>query len=1021
MKHLLASALLGLGVLAWLPVKAEDIDLYRQDTGSISAPDVLFFIDNSANWNASIGTTSKRELEHQALTTFFSNPDIVGTMNVGIMLFSKGNSPKGGKIIESVKPLTESYRQHLLSRIEEGLPKTNNAPLALSLEEARRYYGGIAPRSGTQDGSTGEDRYDTDAIEGDGSYDSPGNNTGGCGRHYIVFISNGEPDSGENRDAENQLQAIDGILDSDPINLDPSQFESSWADEYSRWLANNQVMHEGIRTAYPSVYTYVIDVFADSETTDDNQQSNGNKKKGQGGGGQNGNRKFESARALNRSIADQGKGRYFTAASAADVNDALVSIADEIQSVNSVFASTALPVSVNVRGTNLNQVYLGVFRPDGDDTTRWQGNLKLFELALDDATDELFLADRHGNRAQSAVTGFIAPGSESHWSHSSSFWAFSPSGTPPSESDLPDAEVVEKGGVHQRLRDAESNGTIVGQRSVYTCAGGCTQGGLLSDNLFAPSNAAITQADLGAADVEDRADIINWVLGLDNHEDEDGDGQRTDARSSIHGDVLHSRPALINYNRDGTDNDIVAIYGANDGQIRAVQGGFGDQRGSELWSFIPPEFFPRLKALRDNDVRGKSYFADGNVVPYIVDSNQDGDLADAGDKAFVYVVMRRGGNFIYALDISNPDAPRFLWSISDQTAGFAELGETWGAPVVGRIEAHDSPVAVIPGGYDPGADDPESNDSRSMGRSIYVVDAVTGALIWQASGNLDPSGPGASLLVPGMTHSMPADATAIDRDQNGFLDRIYQPDTGGQLWRFDIANPDPSQWEASRLASVGDDQEFLYAPDVVAGGDSAGAFDAILIGAGDREDPFDTSVTNRYYMIKDRAVTESRTGYATVTLADLHDATPADLQNGVASAQTALDASSGWYLTLSNPGEKVVSTATTINGVVFFNTTQPPPADALTCSVSLGIARLYSVSYKDATAVADQRAPAGLDVQDRHVEAPGGGFPPSPVPVVVQIDGREHLAVISGTNVLTPPTVNLNVRQRVYYYESGIR
>ena len=41
-------------------------------------------------------------------------------------------------------------------------------------------------------------------------------------------------------------------------------------------------------------------------------------------------------------------------------------IFNEIQAVNSVFASASLPVSVNARGTYLNQVYMGMFRPDGE-------------------------------------------------------------------------------------------------------------------------------------------------------------------------------------------------------------------------------------------------------------------------------------------------------------------------------------------------------------------------------------------------------------------------------------------------------------------------------------------------------------------------------------------------------------------------------------------------------------------------------------------------------------------------------
>ena len=44
-------------------------------------------------------------------------------------------------------------------------------------------------------------------------------------------------------------------------------------------------------------------------------------------------------------------------------------------------------------------------------------------------------------------------------------------------------------------------------------------------------------------------------------------------RASVHGDVLHSRPAVINYNRNGDENDVYIFYGANDGMLHAIKGG----------------------------------------------------------------------------------------------------------------------------------------------------------------------------------------------------------------------------------------------------------------------------------------------------------------------------------------------------------------------------------------------------------------------------------------------------------------
>ena len=76
-------------------------------------------------------------------------------------------------------------------------------------------------------------------------------------------------------------------------------------------------------------------------------------------------------------------------------------------------------------------------------------------------------------------------------------------------------------------------------------------------------------------------------------------------RASVHGDVLHSRPGVVNYNRTGDDNDIVVFYGGNDGMLHAVKGGRGAGGGTELWAFVAPEFFPKLKRLHDNVPRSR--------------------------------------------------------------------------------------------------------------------------------------------------------------------------------------------------------------------------------------------------------------------------------------------------------------------------------------------------------------------------------------------------------------------------------
>ena len=119
-----------------------------------------------------------------------------------------------------------------------------------------------------------------------------------------------------------------------------------------------------------------------------------------------------------------------------------------------------------------------------------------------------------------------------------------------------------------------------------------------------------------------------------------------------------------------------------------------------------------------------------------------------------------------------------------------------------------------------------------------------------------------------------------------------------------------------------------------------------------------------------------------------------------------------------NAGEKVVGNAISIGGVTFFNTNQPSSAaGGGTCGSNLGIARQYQVSTADATATSDLNAVGGLTGADRSLIHAGGGYLPSPVLVVVMLDGKPVEAVISGVQVSTPTSATLSARLRKYWYK----
>jgi len=310
----------------------------------------------------------------------------------------------------------------------------------------------------------------------------------------------------------------------------------------------------------------------------------------------------------------------------------------------------------------------------------------------------------------------------------------------------------------------------------------------------------------------------------------------------------------------------------------------------------------------------------------------------------------------------------------------------------------------------------------------------------------------------------------IRNETTGIVNRAYVGDTGGNMWRIDFKNDTAGAANnldlttVTKLASIADQstaagrRKFLFPPDVV----GQIGFDAVLIGSGDREHPFDTTVANRFYMFKDKGddtapLTGTTTCEPTITegpQADLGNtcppvpnasATPPEtgdipgmsnltsncIQESSAcvtlAGETAAQAQAritaklgtdrGWYITL-NAGEKVVGNAISIGGTTFFNTNQPSAtAGGGACGSNLGIARQYQVATADATATSDLNAVGGLTGEDRSLVHAGGGYLPSPVHVVVMLDGQPVEAVISGVQVSTPAGVTLSSRLRKFWYK----
>jgi type IV pilus assembly protein PilY1 len=276
----------------------------------------------------------------------------------------------------------------------------------------------------------------------------------------------------------------------------------------------------------------------------------------------------------------------------------------------------------------------------------------------------------------------------------------------------------------------------------------------------------------------------------------------------------------------------------------------------------------------------------------------------------------------------------------------------------------------------------------TMGRGIFVLDALTGVRVWKAAytagtSSCTGSSSQAACAVSGMNWAIPADISFLDRDNDGKTDRFYAADVGGNVWRVDLeptGGNTPDKWQVTKFAALGcaagsctlgtTPRKFFFPPNVVSVGvaNASGAYDVVMLGSGDREHPLKNTATgssynvvNRFYALKDTMTGKDASGAVTITEAGLFNATSTDYDK----------TKSGFYTTFA-AGEKSVNASTTVRGTTFFGTNRPTPPSANSCASNLGEAKGYALN--------PFTGKLNFTIYD------GGGLPPTPTTGIVTIN-----------------------------------
>jgi Tfp pilus tip-associated adhesin PilY1 len=788
---------------------------------------------------------------------------------------------------------------------------------------------------------------------------------------------------------------------------------------------------------------------------------------------------------------DPEYGKYhFDAASADGLSQAVMDAVNSIISRTSSFTAPVVPVT---RTTSGNKIYMAFFKPL--DQNFWEGNLTKFGLNAD---NQIIGSD---DNPATWANGSMREDAQPYWA------------------TIDWADV------------SKSNGILNSSRNIYTYLGSVDDL-TNSANRFATDNAGLTAMMLGnptdvtvnGSPVTGRDKVIKYIRGADVL-DEDSDGDSNENRSIITGDVLHSEPMVFTYQyADGSSKTLV-FFGANDGMLHAVLDvtdpdveASGDEThyGTEAWAFIPPNQLNRLKYTLEGTTHMD--FVDGSPKVYFHDVDADGLVdPDDGDQIILVCGQRKGGSGYFALDITDPDVPKYLWRIGssndaetgtlalsniirnaggsfqdgdtlrllaagdvwndaamvvgnesgdvfvtfdERTLHFVvgdtvgnlttsmyadylaeiptgpfvfgdivsmtttdpdviipELGESWSEPEFGLVKTTDvdtsgTPVCFIGGGY---------SADNSAGKAVVAVNLFSGAVVRKFTEVGPDTIDSDKTTDTAMNYSVASSVKVVDEDGNGFVDKVYVGDLGGQMWRFGqvtvdtIGNPlnfpdcdeNINNWTGHIMFTaptyVVDSttyrRKFFYPPSVTL----EKGYDMLFMGTGDREnacacDTTTATAADRIYAIKD---THGTTSFTETNLVDVTDpaATVPDLNqtNGDVDSNNSID--QGWFIRLvdslgANAGEKVLA-----QGVVFYKTfyitTFTPNNDPC---VPGGNARLYALNYLTGSAMIEFADTDGDGVDDltRSVLL-GGGIPSKPV-IVLTPKGEKLFISVGSTN-----------------------
>ncbi len=407
--------------------------------------------------------------------------------------------------------------------------------------------------------------------------------------------------------------------------------------------------------------------------------------------------------------------------------------------------------------------------------------------------------------------------------------------------------------------------TVYTSRNVYTVDWISPLAQKLSDSnvaLLRPLQAANLKAEISSnsnlvnVPTGDAAyqGFISWILGDDTY------NSGNDERWKL-GDIYHSGltevgpPSGTNphsgyrdFQLNNSDRDSLVYFQANDGMLHAVSSKTdidkGIVGGEERWAFMPPNVLSAgrllgtrgIYVLNDEDNWEFQYYGadDPRSVPrYLLDGPVVAeDVFDRDNDEWKTVLLGElgyAGAGLYALDVTSPDLPQFMWSIENNIytpsgdgtisddlrsvsrwhsptgsnvsfdeythaivaddMDYSDLRFTLSVPIIGsmKIQQDDDTfesewVALLGNGS------PLGKDSSSSG-ALYAINIMDGTLeqAFTASGNMS------NIVTP---------VTVLNTNYSRRIEKFYAGDDKGKIFSFTWQ--DNNGYNPKHVLSIGD-------------------------------------------------------------------------------------------------------------------------------------------------------------------------------------------------------------------------